>query len=172
MVMYHTTFCTLSINCMELIIFIGLQASGKSTFYRSHFADTHDHISKDLLGNNKKPARRQHQLIEDALRAGHSVVVDNTNPTRAERAELIALGKTFGATIIGYFFEVEVKRSLQWNAAREGKARVPDIAIFATRKRLARPDYAEGYDQLFLVRALVDGQFAISVWQDDHPNEA
>lgn len=151
---------------MELVIFIGLQASGKSTFYQSHFAGTHDYISKDLLRNNKKPARRQHQLLEDALRAGHSVVVDNTNATREERAELIQSGNSFGATIIGYYFEIAVKQSLQWNAARTDKARVPDIAIFATLKRLARPAYTEGFNQLFSVRALDDGQFALSVWEE------
>jgi predicted kinase len=38
---------------MDIIILIGLQASGKSTFYRAHFADTHEHISKDLLSRRK-----------------------------------------------------------------------------------------------------------------------
>ena len=51
---------------MQLIIFIGLQASGKSTFFRTHFATTHEHISKDLMRNNKNRARRQMQLIEAA----------------------------------------------------------------------------------------------------------
>jgi predicted kinase len=137
----------------------------------THFATTHEYISKDLLHNNKRPARRQHQLVEDALRAGHSVVIDNTNPTREERAELIKLGKSLGATVIGYSFAVEVKRSLQWNAAREGRARVPDIAIFATRKRLVQPDYAEGFDQLFSVRALDNGQFAIEHMENGEPDE-
>ncbi len=158
------------ITSMDLVIFIGLQASGKSTFYQSHFAGTHDYISKDLLRNNKKPARRQHQLLEDALRAGHSVVVDNTNPTREERAALVSLGRSFGATIIGYYFELALKQSLQWNAARTGKARVPDSAIFATLKRLARPTYAEGFDQIFSVHALDDGQFSISAWNRIDPD--
>jgi len=43
---------------MELIIFMGLQASGKSTFYRSRFAATHAYVSKDMLRNNKQPGRR------------------------------------------------------------------------------------------------------------------
>jgi predicted kinase len=149
---------------MEMIILIGLQAAGKSTFYRTHFAGTHEHISKDLLRNNKQPARRQRQLIEEALQNGHSLVVDNTNPTQDERAELVRLGHNYGATVIGYYFEAQVKQSLERNITREGKARVPDIAIFATLKKLARPSYEEGFDQLFSVRALDDMAFEVSAY--------
>ena len=144
---------------MELIILIGLQAAGKSTFFRAHFALTHDLVSKDLMPNNKRPARRQLQLVEEALQAGHSVVVDNTNPTVADRAGLTQLGRTFGATIIGYYFEPQVGQSLVRNKLRTGKERVPDIAIFATRKRLVAPSYEEGFDRLYNVTANDNGTF-------------
>lgn len=152
---------------MEMIILIGLQASGKSTFYRTHFAGTHEHISKDLLRNNKQPARRQRQLIEEALQNGHSLVVDNTNPTQEERMELVRLGHSYGATAIGYYFEAQVKQSLERNKAREGKAKVPDIAIFATLKKLARPSYDEGFDQLFYVRTVNDMSFEVDIWKEE-----
>jgi predicted kinase len=64
----------------ELVILVGLQASGKSTFFREQFAATHEHVSKDLLRNNRTRNRRQRELIEAALWAGRPVVVDNTNP--------------------------------------------------------------------------------------------
>ena len=54
----------------ELILFIGLQASGKSTFYAQRFSATHRHISKDLLRNNKNRERRQRQLITEGFAAG------------------------------------------------------------------------------------------------------
>ena len=38
----------------ELVIFVGLQASGKSTWYRSHYAVTHEHVSKDLYPRSAK----------------------------------------------------------------------------------------------------------------------
>ena len=78
---------------MELVLLIGLQAAGKTTFYRQRLADGYTHISMDLLRNNPHPARRQAQLIEQALQAGQSIVVDNTSPTAEVRAPLIALGK-------------------------------------------------------------------------------
>lgn len=137
---------------MELVIFIGLQASGKSTFFRKHFAATHLHVSKDLMRNNKNRARRQAQLIEAALQAGHSVVVDNTNPTVEERASLIELGRAYDAEIIGYYFESVLSHSLDRNQQRSGKARVPDVAIYATIKKLQRPTYAEGFHKLFYLR--------------------
>jgi predicted kinase len=144
---------------MEIIIFAGLQASGKSTFFRTRFAATHVLVSKDLLRNNKQPSRRQQQLIEAALQAGSSVVVDNTNPTLADRAELIQSGRTYGAEIVGYYFEPQVKQSLLRNKQRTGKEKVPDVAIFATMKRFVPPTYQEGFDMLFSVSANDDGTF-------------
>jgi predicted kinase len=149
---------------MELIIFIGLQGSGKSTFYQNHFGEDYAYVSKDLLRNNKQ--RRQLQLVEEVLQANRSVVVDNTNPTLEDRAALIQLGQQFGATVIGYYFEPEVKKSLERNQQRTGKERVPNIAIFATAKRLVRPTYTEGFAQLFSVQACDDFTFEISEWQE------
>ena len=34
---------------MEIIILMGIQASGKSTFYRQKFADSHIRINLDML---------------------------------------------------------------------------------------------------------------------------
>src|SRR5947199_8288531 len=66
----------------SLVILVGLPASGKSTYYFQHLAATHVHVSKDLLARGA----RQEPLIEKALAAGQSVVVDNTNPSPAIRA--------------------------------------------------------------------------------------
>lgn len=146
---------------MELVILSGLQASGKSTFARALFAATHTYVSKDLLRNNKRPERRQSRLVEEALAAGRSVVVDNTNPTLADRAALIALGREYGAVITGYAFESSAAASLERNGRREGRARVPPVAIYATRKRLVPLTYAEGFDRLYRVRISGEGTFTV-----------
>jgi predicted kinase len=136
----------------ELIIFVGLQASGKSTFFRERFAATHNLVSKDLFRNNRNRNRRQGELVKAALRSGISVVADNTNPGVEDRHPLIELGHRFGARIVGYHFESGVRECLARNSRREGKARVPDVAIFATAKRLVPPSREEGFDELYRVR--------------------
>jgi predicted kinase len=144
----------------ELAILVGLQGSGKTTFYRARLAATHALVSRDLFRSNPRPRRRQLQLLEAALGAGRSVALDNTNPTRAERAEALAVARARGARAVCYFFPPDVRASIARNAAREGKARVPVVGILATRKRLEAPSLDEGFDRLFEVRALPGGGFA------------
>jgi predicted kinase len=145
---------------MELVVFVGLQAAGKSSFYRARFADTHTLISKDLLRNARSRQAQQMALIERALQRGESVVVDNTNPRIEDRSPLIAMGRAFGARIVGYDFEAGVPECLRRNALRQGRARVPDVAIYATARKLERPHSAEGFDAVFRVR-LIEARFEV-----------
>jgi len=78
--------------------------------------------------------------------------VDNSNPTVEDRRPLVELGRRFGARVVGYHFESGVRACLARNARRGGKARVPDVAIFATAKRLVPPSRAEGFDEIYRVR--------------------
>jgi len=146
---------------MELVITVGLQGAGKSTFYRNHFAASHVLVSKDLFRHNRRPERRQMQLVEEALAAGRSLVVDNTNPRRDDRQRLIELGHAYGALVAGYFFDVPVQVCLERNRQRAGKQRVPDIAIFATAKKLEPPAYDEGFDVLYRVRSIEAGSYQV-----------
>jgi predicted kinase len=153
---------------MECVILIGLPAAGKSTFYRSRFAGTHDHISKDLLRNNRNPQRRQEQLLIESLSSGRSVVIDNTNASVATRAPLIEAARAHGATVVGYYFSTDAAAALRRNRTREGRERVPDVAIFAVRKRLRPPTSSEGFDQLYEVRLLEDDRrFDVIPWIGD-----
>ena len=146
---------------VELVIFVGLQASGKSTFFRERFAATHEHVSKDLMPNNRNRKRRQAQLIGAALREGSSVVVDNTNATVEDRLALVELGREFGARIVCYYFESTVRECVGRNLRRTGEEKVPDVALFATAKRLVPPSYSEGFDGLFRVRFKDDSGFEV-----------
>ncbi len=79
---------------MDLVLLIGLQGSGKTTFCERRFAGTHTYVSRDRLRNNRRPRRREQELIRLALAEGQSVVVDNTHPTAADRAPIIALASS------------------------------------------------------------------------------
>jgi len=130
-----------------LVIFVGLPASGKSTYYFQHFAQTHEHVSKDLLPRGA----RQELLVEKALAAGKSVVVDNTNPSAEVRAPLVAIGRRHGARIVAIYFETDVRTAIMRNRQREGRARVPDVAIFTTKKKLMPPTLEEGFDEVRVI---------------------
>jgi predicted kinase len=138
----------------ELIIFVGLQASGKSTYYRRNLAATHVHVSKDLMKNTRNRELRQQQIIEAELAAGRSVVVDNTNPTPAVRAPLIEIGRRNGARVAAYYFEATVRDAVARNRTREGRERVPDVALFVTARKLVPPSLSEGFDEVRVIAAL------------------
>jgi predicted kinase len=139
---------------LELIIFVGMQAAGKSTYYAATFAATHVHVSKDLMRNVRDRDARQQQMIERSLQCGQSVVVDNTNPTPLIRAPLIELGRRSGARVIACFFEAVVKDAVARNRLREGKARVPDVAMYVTARRIVPPTLAEGFDEVRVIGAI------------------
>ena len=145
---------------LEVIVFVGLQGAGKSTFHAQRFAASHVLVSKDNFPNNSRPERRQQHLITEALAAARSVVVDNTNPSRADRAGIIAVARSFQARLIGYLFLSPMAECLVRNAART--RRVPDVGLFATARKLERPSTREGFDELFAVRTLPDLQFAVT----------
>jgi predicted kinase len=139
---------------LELVIFVGMQAAGKSTWYATHLAATHVHVSKDLMKNVRDRDARQQQMIEQALTAGRSVAVDNTNPTPAVRAPLIALGRRLGARVVACHFEAIVKDAAARNRLREGKARVPDVALYVTARRIVPPTLEEGFDEVRVIEPL------------------
>src|SRR5947209_20168638 len=152
----------------ELVILIGLPGAGKTTFYRERFAATHVHVSKDLWPNAAGREARQRRAIDEALAAGSSVVVDNTNPSAADRAALIALARARNARVIGYFFDVSTRAAVARNAGRSGREKVPNVAVFTVAKRLEPPTLAEGFDYLFRVSIAEDRSLEISALA---PNE-
>jgi predicted kinase len=143
------------------VIFAGLPAAGKTTFYQRWFAATHRHISKDLWPQTAGRDARERRAIGDALADGVSVVVDNTHPWAAARRAIAALAHARGARVVGYFFDVTTREAVARNAGRTGAARVPNVAIFTVAKRFESPTRAEGFDQLFRLTLTPNRQFSI-----------
>jgi predicted kinase len=153
---------------MELVILMGMQASGKSTFCQQRLA-THVLVSKDRMRNNKNRERRQRYLVAEALRVGRDVVVDNTNPSRADREPLLNLARSFGARAVGYFFESDLETCRVRNAKRVGRACVPEVAFALFLKKLERPHLDEGFHSLHRVRLSEQG-FEVSDYLDESTN--
>ncbi|WP_344859483.1 ATP-binding protein [Planomonospora alba] len=135
----------------EVAILIGLQGSGKTSFYHRVLAATHAHVSKDHFPRARRRQERQLRLIRAALEEGRDVAVDNTNPSPQEWLPLIEVARGHGARVVGYWFPPDLAASLERNAARQGRARVPEVGLYATLKRLRRPRLADGFDELFTV---------------------
>ena len=136
----------------EIVILVGIPASGKSTFYRERFSETHVLVSKDLMKSSRDRAGKQTRLIEEALASGSSVVVDNTSPSLEDRAAIIEVALRHGARVVGYYFDTTISDALARNAKRTGRARVPDVAMRIIEAKMTRPRYDEGFDELHVVR--------------------
>jgi predicted kinase len=151
----------------EVIVFVGLQASGKSSFYRQRFAASHVLVSKDLFPSARNKEARQWREIALALASGRDVVVDNTNASSAERALVMAQARASGARVVGYYFASKVADCLRRNALRKGDARVPDVGLLGTAKRLERPAPAEGFAELWFVQLDEEKGFTVEPWKED-----
>ncbi|MFO0661948.1 MAG: ATP-binding protein [Polyangiaceae bacterium] len=151
---------------LELVLMMGLQASGKTTVARARYAQTHEHISQDFLRKGRQIAQRQKALIESALREQRSVVVDNTHASAESRASVMTLGRAAGAKIIGIYMASSMERCRARNSKRHGDACVPEVALRSTLKRLERPRRDEGFDELWYGTLLDDGGFELRDWDE------
>ena len=131
----------------------GVQGSGKTTLYRDRFLATHVRVSVDLL----RTRAREVAFLALCLDTGQSFVVDNTNPTPAERRRYVEPARAAGFRVIGYLVEVDAALALARNAGREGRARVPDRGVIGTATRFIRPSPQEGFDELWHATAAPDG---------------
>ncbi len=147
---------------MEAVIFVGLQGAGKSSFFKERFFHSHVRISLDLL----KTRHREWQIFQACLQTKQRVVIDNTNPTREERAKYISASRNAGYRIVGFYFQSKVEDCQKRNRERSDGERVPEVAIFSTAKKLELPTRDEGFDQLFSVR-LSEGRIIVEEWQDE-----
>lgn len=132
---------------METVVFTGVQAAGKSTFFKAYFVDTHIRINLDML----RTRHREKILIAACLEAKQPYVVENTNLTKEERARYISSAKRAGFRVIGYAFHIELEDALGRNALRKASRWVPEKAIRGAFRRWQPPTWEEGFDALFEV---------------------
>jgi predicted kinase len=150
---------------MELVLLIGPQASGKSSFCRERLFHTHVRLNLDML----RTRHRERVLFLACLQGKAPVVIDNTNPTPEDRARYIGPAKEYRFRVVGYFFAATLQECLNRNAHRSDKAPIPEVGIRGTWRRLSRPTYDEGFDELFEVHP-EDGQ-RFSVQRIEPPAE-
>lgn len=147
---------------MEAIIFIGLQASGKSTFYTQRFLNSHARISMDQL----KTRNREKRFIELCIDTQMPFVVDNTNPSRADRERYYQLLEGTPFQIVSYYFQSKLEDCLRRNQEREGKAMVAEKGILATYNRMELPSTKEPLQKIYYVRQDA-GSFNVEEWNHE-----
>lgn len=139
------------------MLFIGVQGSGKSTFYRERFFGTHVRINLDML----RTRQREQILLAACIQAKQSFVVDNTNALESDRARYIPLARAAAFRVIAYFFETTLADAMRKNNQRSGKQKVPALAVAATFRKLQPPRWKEGFDEIYTVKLSSENIFRV-----------
>ena len=113
----------------ELIVFVGMPGSGKSTFYSTNLKE-HIHIEQDKIGTRPKLLKE----LDKSLTTGKSIVIDSTNPTQENRLEYYEKAKKHNYNIKVIYFLVN---GTGFNKLREKP--VPDIVYHIYFKKLEPP---------------------------------
>lgn len=146
----------------ELVILVGIQASGKTSFYRERYLLTHVRVSLDLL----RTRAREERFLTVCFETRMSLVYDNTNPTRAERETLIVRARNAGFEVTGFYFRSGIQECLERNALRAVREQVPEVGVRACATRMEIPRVDEGYDRLRCVSLLPGSGFSVREGND------
>lgn len=145
---------------VEVVVVMGIPGAGKSTAIASLVADGYTRLNRDERGGTLSGLAR---VLDDALSEGATrVVLDNTYPTRAQRADVIAAAHRHGATVRCVWLDTALGDA-QVNAATRAYARLghlpepdelkrskdpavlPPAALFRWQRELEPPDLDEGF---------------------------
>jgi protein phosphatase len=121
-----------------LIVLIGIAASGKSTFARSHFAST-EVLSSDglraVITDDPHDQRATddafdllHRILTMRLRRGRLTVVDATNVEDWARAELVAVARRHRRPAVAIVLDLPLDVVLRRNEQRP-RPRPPSAAV-------------------------------------------
>ena len=146
----------------DVVLLVGPPAAGKSTIAEQYVSKGYVHVNRDTEGGSIAGLV---PIVEKALKAGKSVVLDNTFPTVESRAPFVSLAKANGFQVICCLIETSAEDA-QFNACSRmikmygqvldleeiKRAKHPNTfpvsAIFAYRKQFEKPTVAEGFDQV------------------------
>lgn len=179
---------------MELIMFVGIPASGKSTqsaFYREqgYLILSSDEIREGLMEgadleclNEKERSHIHSRVFEvirkragDALKQGRSVVVDATNLSRKRRMSFLEQFRRFSCVKKCVLFITPAEVCMERNRKRTGSARVPEDGMLRMLCNFECPNYWEGWDEIVPVADTTPYQFPfaeIRGLQQDNPHHS
>ncbi|KAI0710408.1 PNK3P-domain-containing protein [Cerioporus squamosus] len=150
----------------ELVIFVGYPALGKSSFFRTQFAPAgYTHINQDTLKTRDKCVK----AAAEALKAGQSVVVDNTNRDVQTRKFYVDLAKKHGVPVRCFYFAGSLE--LAWHnnlyrafnlpesltASQPKRELLPYNAFTSFRANFQEPTVDEGFYEVRTVNWQFEG---------------
>lgn len=137
-------------NDTELIVFVGVPASGKSTFHKNHLQP------KNYVSVNRDTLKTQVKCLKVAMENimnGKSVVVDNTNPSKEARKPYIEVAKKAGVPARCFHFQTPLDLAKHLNMYRQietaGKTRrIPDVGYNVYKSKYEEPSVSEGFSKI------------------------
>lgn len=179
---------------MELVMFVGIPASGKSTMsaaYREqgYLVLSSDEIRDTLLEGTglggipeQERAHIHRQVFEtirkrtgEAMKQGQSVVVDATNLGRKRRMSFLKQFRQFDCTKKCVLFITSAEICMERNRKRTGNARVPESDMQRMLCNFECPNYWEGWDEIIPVTDAVPYQFPVGEirgFDQDNPHHS
>ncbi|KAH9394645.1 hypothetical protein TYRP_004700 [Tyrophagus putrescentiae] len=130
---------------LHCIIFSGMSATGKSSFYRRHLKQlNYVYISRDEMNCAMSKCE---SLAEKTLSASQNVVIDNTSVDKTSRAKWIQVCKDRRAIPIIFHFKLPLKHIFHNNVYRKlttAQSTVTSVLIYTQNKRFEEPTASEG----------------------------
>ena len=144
----------------ELIINVGFAGSGKSYYTKKHILPMgYKHVNQDTLKTTNKCLKMAQKYLEQ----GHSVVIDNTNPTKEIRQRYIKLALSEklsnGIEIRCFHFTTSMELSRHNNHYRSCVNNIKAVPLIAYRiynKKFAKPTMDEGYNAIKQINFLLN----------------
>ncbi|CAH0391580.1 unnamed protein product [Bemisia tabaci] len=136
----------------EIIIMVGAPGSGKSFFVKNYLVPNgYAHISRDNLGTWQKCV----SVMIDAIHAGQSAVIDNTNPDKESRERYISTAQKFNVPCRVFEMNVSKEQSKHNNKFRQftdsNHIPVNEIIINSFFVKYEAPSVDEGVEDILKV---------------------
>lgn len=128
-----------------LVMMCGLPGSGKS-YYCQKYVDAF-RINRDELKSINKCLK----LCDEKLKKRKSVVIDNTNLDVKSRKMFLDIAKKYKVNAIAIVFTTKLdlcKHNVRFRTTYHGVDKVPDVALYAGRKRYVEPTKEEGFKKI------------------------
>ena len=135
----------------EMVVLMGFPGCGKSTFFRRFFQPHgYVHVNRDTM----KTPEKCMAAADAALRSGKSVVVDNTNPSKEERARYTGIARSCGVPCRCIVLTADAKLANHMNIMRarlQITPRVSSIAYNMYKSKYEACSTAEGFTEVITV---------------------